>query len=67
MFGRRIIAWLGRLREIPPITVPSRAARTYMWFAETTPDACGMFCTTTVGCPGNSLDRYFASSRAPIS
>ena len=25
MFGRCIIAWLGRLREMPPITLPSRA------------------------------------------
>ena len=24
MFGSFIIAWLGRLREMPPITVPSR-------------------------------------------
>ena len=25
-----IMAWLGRLREMPPITLPSRGARTYM-------------------------------------
>src|SRR4029078_4269816 len=57
MLGRCIIAWLGRVREMPPITEPSRGARTYMWLATTTPAACGMFCTTTVGWPGNSFDR----------
>src|SRR5262245_66305057 len=43
MLGSPMAAWLGRLREIEAITVPSRGARLESELAATTPAACGLF------------------------
>ena len=67
MFGSSITAWLARLREIEPKHATVARRPDVEKFAAASAAACGMFCTTMTGWPGNCLGRCLAKSRAPMS